>query len=405
MATNVAIVDDRDASITYAGPWLGGGKPEEFMRTTTHSETQGSAASFNFVGTSITVYGTVTAAPANIQSQFSLDFGIDNNSTLTGTYTPPSNMSADIHHTAFWESPALSNGTHTLVITQTAPQVTQVSGNIFLDYFMYNTTSTEVEAYFIDDRDPRVSYTPAWQHFALDEDFQHTSQQSTNPGDMFSLIFQGKAIEMYGNATDIGMKASMVVDGGVAEVFAPSPGSGANNFLIFNSGVLDDGNHTLVVTSEGTSPMWVDYFLVIPNTLSSKSPTSSGSSSNSTLPATYSTAKSTPVGAIVGGVIGGLMVIALAAAAILFFRRRSRKSMPFPVTMQQHDVTPTPFSGFLAAGRAAISGPSVSRLRKLAEVRRCDQFAPSMPGTSSKHSSTDGLIPLDGGEAPPSYSE
>ncbi|KAJ7508785.1 hypothetical protein B0H11DRAFT_2431861 [Mycena galericulata] len=421
MPTNVAIVDDRDPSIIYeAHLWALAGTLEEFNSTTTHSTTQGSTASFTFVGTSITVYATVEAAAAKKQPQTSLYFAIDNNGALTGTYTPPNNMSADIHHTALWESPTLSNGPHKLVITQTVPQVTsQVGGVIFLDYFMYNTTSTEVDAYFIDDSDPRVSYTPAWQHFTGDQDFQHTSQQSTNPGDMFSLTFQvmrplrrfvlpGKAIKMYGSITDIGMKASMVVDGGVAEVFAPSslPESVTNN-LIFSSGVLDDGNHTLVVTSEGTSPMWMDYVLVTPSTLLNASPTSSGSSASSTLPATSSTAKSTPIGTIVGGVVGGLVVIAaLAGAAIFSFRRRTQNSMPFPITMR-HDVTPTPFSGFLAARRAAILSPSVSRPRKLAEVRRGDQFAPSMPGTGSQPSSTDTLIPPDGGdsEAPPSYSE
>ncbi|KAJ7506930.1 hypothetical protein B0H11DRAFT_2272160 [Mycena galericulata] len=363
MPTYVAIVDDRHPSITYAGSWTGAGTLEEFNTTTTFSTTQEATASFTFVGTSITVYATVAAINP---PQASLNFAIDNNSTLTGSYTPPGNMTADIHHTALWESPTLSNGTHTLVITQTAAQA---AGVIFLDYFMYNTTSTEVDAYFIDDSDPRVSYTPAWQHFVLDEDFQHTSQESTNPGDMFSLTFQGKAIEMYGGITNIGMKASMVVDGGVAEIFAPSslPQSAANN-LIFSSGVLKDGNHTLVVTSEGTSPMSVDYFLVTPSTLSSASPTLSGSSSSSspTLPATSPTTKPkpTPVGAIVGGAVGGLVVMALAAAAIFFSRRRARNrwraALESPdLTMEQHDVLPTPFSDFPAPRSAAVSGPSL----------------------------------------------
>ncbi|KAJ7482968.1 hypothetical protein B0H11DRAFT_2021626 [Mycena galericulata] len=399
MPTNVAIVDDRHSSITYAGPWTGAGTFEEFNTTTTFSTTQGVTASFTFVGTSITVYATVAAINP---PQASLNFAIDNNSTLTGSYTPPTNMSADIHHTALWESPTLSNGTHTLVITQPAAQA---AGVIFLDYFMYNTTSTEVDAYFIDDSDPRVSYNPAWQHFVLDEDFQHTSQESTNPGDMFSLTFQGKAIEMYGGITNIGMKASMVVDGGVAEIFAPSslPQSATNN-LIFSSGVLKDGNHTLVVTSEGTSPMSVDYFLVTPSTLSSASPTSSGSSSSPTLPATSPTTKPkpTPVGAIVGGAVGGLVVMALAAAAIFFFRRRARNR--WRAALESPDpAAPGPSSDFGGAPARPLPAPLPRKLAE--EVRRREQFAPSRPGINSQSSSTDGLVSPGGGEAPPLYSE
>lgn len=108
---------------------------------------------------------------------------------MASSYTPPSGLTAAIHHVPFWTSPAMSNGTHTLIITQTAAQA---GGIIFLDYIQYNTTSTSVGAYFIDDRDPRITYTPPWRQFGSDEDFQHTSQESTSPGDSFSFTFEGE---------------------------------------------------------------------------------------------------------------------------------------------------------------------------------------------------------------------
>jgi hypothetical protein len=63
---------------------------------------------------------------------------------------------------------------------------------IFLDYIMYNTTSRpENTTFFIDDRDPQVVYTPAWRQFGSEGDFQHTSSESTVPGDAFTLEFEG----------------------------------------------------------------------------------------------------------------------------------------------------------------------------------------------------------------------
>lgn len=117
-----------------------------------------------------------------------MSFTIDNSLSITGTYTPPDNVTSVVHHTPFWVSPTLNNSQHTLVITQTTAQP---AGNIFLDYLMYNTTSTSVGAYFVDDRDLRVTYTPPWTLQSSEDYFQHTQQASNAVGDSFSLAFEG----------------------------------------------------------------------------------------------------------------------------------------------------------------------------------------------------------------------
>jgi hypothetical protein len=130
------------------------------------------------------VFGTVAARDPP-QSSFS--FVVDN--SVSGTYTPASGQTEDIYHEALWASPTLSEGVHTLLITQTA---VDMLGGIYLDYFLYNTTSLDVPSYFIDDRDPQVVYTPAWQKFGSSPDFQHTSQGTTKAGDSLSVQFEGK---------------------------------------------------------------------------------------------------------------------------------------------------------------------------------------------------------------------
>ncbi|KAJ7819770.1 hypothetical protein B0H14DRAFT_1352172 [Mycena olivaceomarginata] len=168
----------------------------------------------------------------------------------------------------------MNEGSHTIVITQIAAQT---AGVIFLDYIMYNTSSSTVHPYFIDDRDPRIKYTAAWRKFGSDPDFQHTSQGSTFAGDSFSLPFEGKSISYYGgiNNGSVGevLNASIVIDGGPPTFFVPGvqPDAVTTNNLIFNSGDLSEGNHTLVVTAENDHTVWTDYFLVTPNT---RTPTS-----------------------------------------------------------------------------------------------------------------------------------
>ncbi|KAJ7615642.1 hypothetical protein DFH06DRAFT_1013336 [Mycena polygramma] len=112
MATpNTAIIDDRDPLVHYAGAWIAAGASSEFNATTMFSEQAGSTASLAFVGTSVTVYGTVAAR--NLSPQASWSFVVDG--SISGTYTPPNNMTADIHHQPL--SGDLTPGTHTLVVT------------------------------------------------------------------------------------------------------------------------------------------------------------------------------------------------------------------------------------------------------------------------------------------------
>ncbi|KAJ6571145.1 hypothetical protein B0H19DRAFT_936373, partial [Mycena capillaripes] len=133
MSPNTAIVDDRDPSIAYSSGWNNAGAFLEFQGTTKWASVQGSTATFTFVGTSsITVYGSVAAnAP-----QASLSFTVDN--PLTGSYSSPQDGSGQ-YHEALWSSPTMTDGSHTLVITQTSAQS---SGVIYLDYLMYDTTSS-----------------------------------------------------------------------------------------------------------------------------------------------------------------------------------------------------------------------------------------------------------------------
>jgi hypothetical protein len=135
-------------------------------------------------GTSITVYGSVAVRNPAIAS---MSFAIDGQAS--GSYTPDDNMSTSLFHEPLWNSTSLSDGQHTLVITQT--KATGDVGQIWIDYLMFQTTSTGVPWYYVDDRDPGVVYTPAWRQTGSENDFQHTSSASKSKGDSFSFQFDG----------------------------------------------------------------------------------------------------------------------------------------------------------------------------------------------------------------------
>ncbi|KAJ7273915.1 hypothetical protein C8J57DRAFT_1506032 [Mycena rebaudengoi] len=149
-------------------------------------------------------------------------------------------------------------GPHTMMITQSAAQSL---GVLFLDYLMYTTTSAAVNACFIDDRDPRITYTPSWWRFGSEPDFQHTSQGSTSAGDKFSFEFEG---ELYLEHPSL---FTEVVDSDPPVIFIPDfqPASVTTNNLIFKSKDLSAGSPTLVVTAENNNTVWIDYLLVVPH--------------------------------------------------------------------------------------------------------------------------------------------
>jgi len=142
--------------------------------------------------------------------------------------------------------------------------------------------------------------------------------------------------------------SSYAIDGGTPVVFegAPRP-IGAQYFqTFFQSPTLPDGPHTLVITNTGTdASLFLDYFLVTPvgdgvrtvTTTATTTTTQAGTITASRVVTVTATPTGTAVGAgaasgeqkggsnagaIAGGIIGGLVLLALIAAAAMFWKRR-----------------------------------------------------------------------------------
>ncbi|KAK7049147.1 hypothetical protein R3P38DRAFT_3620829 [Favolaschia claudopus] len=412
MTTHTAIVDDRDPAIAYSGSWEPGGVAEEFQGTTTAPTGQAAAsAAFSFVGTSVTVYGTIAAH--NLTTQPTLTFTVDG--SPLGSFTPVNGLSAPVHHQALWTSPSLSlnDGPHDLVIEQTSLVSDTV---IFMDYITFTTTSASVSAYFVDDRDTRVQYNPAWEPSGSEHDFQHTSQASRGKGDSLTLQFDGQSISFYGGFISATANASISIDGGRPMFWVPPTSASWTNNLIFDSGYLTPGTHKLVVTAMNNQPVSADDFLITPNpptpsssssapstsasplgsnsqagSLPSSSESSLGSSSSFspssssiglTSAARSNSANTAPIGMIVGVVVGiGLPLI---LGLSLFVYRWRKRRVEARGQAQTSDIAQSRASSLaLPSVQGQERGGMIPSNKLTREIMRAGQWVATAPSAST----------------------
>ncbi|KAL4265535.1 hypothetical protein AB1N83_004078 [Pleurotus pulmonarius] len=126
MNTSSVIIDDTDTQIQYSPGWQQGGSTNEYKGTTTNAETKGAFFELKFIGTSITVYGTL-ALHSSSNSTYTVD----------GGEPFPFRSKGDnlVHYQKiFYTSPPLPYMEHTLV-----GNCTDDGAPVILDYFLIET--------------------------------------------------------------------------------------------------------------------------------------------------------------------------------------------------------------------------------------------------------------------------
>jgi hypothetical protein len=298
-------------------------------------------------------------APSSGQSR--LNFSIDG--TNVGFYQAPAGPAA-VNNQLFWTSPKFEEASHKLVITvdqdaSLSQQVNPLNSTFFLDYFIYQTTSTAGKTVVIDDNDPSVIYSQ-WSPVVSDSRLEgafHVSNGQLD-GAWAAVAFNGAAYSILLNetkgecpGTGISLFGSPPKDKG--QVFASVAIDGSQLGTIsdsqtqnplFDSGALPAGPHTINITILDGHGLIIDYFLV-KNDLESLASTTSGSGSASTSspgldsanspgsasgvssgPGTPQVSKTPQIAAIVGGAVGGLVLLLLLLVGALLWRRRARRN-------------------------------------------------------------------------------
>ncbi|KAJ7040937.1 hypothetical protein C8F04DRAFT_185654 [Mycena alexandri] len=131
------LINDQDSQVTYSGTWPVGGTSHEYDGTVTSSVNVGDSFTVSFSGTSIAVFGTFDSGSAGVQTSYAIDGASP--TTVTSTSSPN-----DSYQRLFWQSNAISSGSHKLIVTMLKVNtgLGAGEGTIWFDYF--NVTDTGV---------------------------------------------------------------------------------------------------------------------------------------------------------------------------------------------------------------------------------------------------------------------
>ncbi|EPQ52357.1 hypothetical protein GLOTRDRAFT_132471 [Gloeophyllum trabeum ATCC 11539] len=129
MSSSVLLtIDDTNPDLHYSPGWFTAGNATTEYNGTTHGTvTFGSTMTFTFVGSAITVYGTV--GPTKSTSSYNLD---DLPAYVHSAPEPPS----PVYRQVFYQSPVLPFGEHMLIMQKT----TRDNSYLWLDFLEYNAT-------------------------------------------------------------------------------------------------------------------------------------------------------------------------------------------------------------------------------------------------------------------------
>ncbi|KAF9461385.1 hypothetical protein BDZ94DRAFT_1323387 [Collybia nuda] len=276
--------DDTYPGIQYFGAWRIGGVAAEYQRTTHVAEKAGSRLSIIFEGTSIGVYGTITLSEAISQ------YSIDNASPLI--FQAPSRSSTE-YGKLFYQSPILSDGEHTLVVTS-------LSDNTF--YLDFLTIAVEETSPSASTSTPQNTTQTVTEKAVIPTLFTTTLLSSSPPASLPNF-----------NPSNIGSNTDQLGPPmGLTSDSPSSPTIAINHITSMNTTL-----HNPQLYSTPTSGLQTPTQL--PNAINF--PPSDSQPSNRIL-----------IGAIIGGAIAGALIISCVIAFFWRYRQRSVKHAVLPIS-------------------------------------------------------------------------
>ncbi|KAG6810757.1 hypothetical protein H0H92_010466 [Tricholoma furcatifolium] len=373
--------DDTSLDIVYTGKWEIGGSEEELDHTTHGTKEEGAIATFTFTDSVVaSTYSVDGSAPvsfdgyAEATTQYSqcffqstplpegdhelvitvvssgayywLDYLVagDDGVPASSSATPTQESTASSYSTSNSILIPSSSATASPTSTITSYKNHGSSDAITATAMTTSVPVSTVSSLIIDDTNSNIVYGGSW--FASNEpgEYDGTAHATQDDGATATLQFTGTQIAVFGTIPPFSLgvapqTSSYQIDDDTPVSVTLSPTSYTlYQQLFFQSPSLQDGKHTLVVTSvSGGYTFSIDYFAI--NSTSSSSPSisslpsssvSAAISSSSTQPnsQTSSATSSSHAGAIAGGVFAALLFISLPIAAFFWYRRRKARRAP-----------------------------------------------------------------------------
>ncbi|PFH49426.1 hypothetical protein AMATHDRAFT_4940 [Amanita thiersii Skay4041] len=325
-------IDDRDNNIMYAGgDWIAGFKQgiSEYKRTVHSTNHSGSRLAYAFRGTSISAFGTLGNL-SNSSVPPSGNFIIDNSPAVSFQTHP---VDTTLYRQMFFQSPDLSDGLHTLLMTVSSDQVT-----FWLDYLMVTPSvgiRQDPTLVKVEDDDPKVQYTGNWTTGGTLFDSNRTIHSTSSIGSEVTFSFFGSSITVFGRLPNTTVSAGypaavfIIDDENPATLIAIPPVQEKTVYQvpIFQSPTLPPGQHTLKIQSqENVTDLSLDFFLYTqPSNVTATSSTGGSVATGSGSSSPTSITGQVSAGAIAGGAIGGgLGLLILVSLAFLFWYKWSR---------------------------------------------------------------------------------
>ncbi|KAJ7453800.1 hypothetical protein FB451DRAFT_1100158 [Mycena latifolia] len=352
------IVDEQDPDVRYSsgwGPTTAGSF--EYGGTMTAPGPQGATASYNFNGTSISVFGRI--APNTKNTTTTLSFAID--AKFSNSITIYADPFAHFHHKLFGSS-TLDDGPHTLEITLT--NVT--SSDVFLDYLIYeaspNTSLNDGVRLLVLSTSPYLAYSQGWNpKISLKSGLTETAVSLNNSvegaaelGATVALNFTGIGFEVRGllvKPFPSPVASYSLDDGPWTDVQMPVNGTSysnaVSNFEFVGQTFGEVGTHSLVITPRIPAAFFLDYIIVqsptaaFPPKAAIAAPPSSSTAAGTPRPQASSTSRAGLHAGAVAGIVAGVSVcLALAALAwVLLRRRRTRRSGETSATLSSQEYS------------------------------------------------------------------
>ncbi|KDQ23739.1 hypothetical protein PLEOSDRAFT_1048347, partial [Pleurotus ostreatus PC15] len=269
MSSGSLIIDNADTQVHYSPGWKANGSPNEYKHTTSNTETQGASFTFNFVGTSVAVYGTLNDITFP-NTTYVLDGG--NPYPFFGQPAPLVQ-----YQQIFYSSPVLPYGEHTLVGT-----CTDEGANVILDYLVVEmplnsatnaSSPTPTPTTAVPANPQPTSLTIAivggvlggllllmtilalylcWQVNGSPNEYKGTTSNTARKGESFTIKFVGTSVAVYGTvAAGTPPNSTYTLDGGDPfPFFAQRSTSIRYQQVFYSSPALPFMEHTLVGTCE-----------------------------------------------------------------------------------------------------------------------------------------------------------